>query len=133
MRIHSSVPFLLICFILFASERAEMTRPYNNLSWVPFHRALGDVWSKLRKETRQHPIFILSLLIGDTSELIERNDISFAQPSLVFIPEVRALNRLQSLMSILKEFFFFPLWDEFQTGMKISKSICFLLSGLGVI
>lgn len=48
-----------------------MMRPYNNLSRVPFHRALGDVWSKLRKETRQHPIFILSLLTGDKSELIE--------------------------------------------------------------
>ena len=48
-----------------------MMRPNNNLSWVPFHRALGDVWFKLRKETRQHPIFILSLLTGDKSELME--------------------------------------------------------------
>ena len=71
MRIHSSVPLLLICFILFTSEGAEMMRPNNNLSWVPFHRALGDVWFKLRKETRQHPIFILSLLTGDKSELME--------------------------------------------------------------
>lgn len=105
MRIHSSVPFLLICFILFASEGAEMMRLYNNnLSWVPFHRDLGDVWSKLRKETRQHPIFILSLLTGDKSELIERTDIGFAQPSIVFRPEGRALTRLQTLMSVLKEF-----------------------------
>ena len=48
-----------------------MMRPNNNLSWVPFHGALGDVWFKLRKKTRQHPIFILSLLTGDKSELME--------------------------------------------------------------
>lgn len=77
----------------------------------------------------------LRLLMGDSSGLRQRTD-PWACPATDSVHvrrEGRALTRLWSLITMFEKVVFFPLWDEFQTTMKISKSICFLWSILWVI